>query len=1540
MPQNILAETELKMIAAIPYQIVSPANNGPIIGIFQDSLLGSFQFTRKGVDFSAKDAMNMLMTFPHVSVTRLQELMFGKKAGPKSVVQRIKNFDILSQILPPMTMLQKNKQYDDGKDTFCDSNNVIEIRNGVMLRGKMDATIKTLIHRVYNDFGYQAAADFIDNWQNIITDYMKTSCFSVGIADLLADPKTALGIREIIDKQKAKVTEVMDQVHLATFENNTSATNRDRFELEVRNLLNKVGDETGALVRNNLQQDNRFVTIINSGSKGSALNLSQMITCVGQQNVDGKRVPYGFESRTLPHYHKYDDSPNARGFIENSYISGLTAEELFFHAMSGRIGLIDTAVKSVTWDTPVVLVENGKPVYIEIGKWIDGQLDDPSTKDRVEYYPNDRNLELLNLPVQTKVYIPTTCDQGKVTWGPVTAITRHDPGTALYEIKTQGGRSVTVTESKSLLVWDNEKQGFHEKLTPEIVIGDSVPVTQNLCEPPVTIDSIHLSDYLPKSKYVYGTEFNKAVEMMNEAMQSRSKIPTGWWEEHNGKSFILPYTKKSSLQRTVARSNTQSICNGGVYPYHAVRSDAFVQDSFELNEENGQFVGIFLADGNVHREHICISKNNKEIQDFVKSWYDKRSIQYTFKEREMDETKRSRAASIVAHSAVFAKFLTGLVGSGSANKHIPTEAYIANIPFVRGLLSGYFSGDGTVSMNSVDASSASKRLIEGINMLCSRLNIFGKVSVSQITKNNFGTKRILPSHRLSIRAQWCRAFAEQITLIEPAKQARLQSIRIKREHSNFKPFNDVVLDPIVEITKIGVEKNPKMYDLTIPTTLNFGLANGLQVRDTSQTGYIQRRLIKGLEDLKVEYDMTVRNNKRKIVQFHYGDDGFDPTKVENQVIRLVSMSLEEIYLHYDFMGLNQGDANLKSIYNAPAVKRFNKQKDDLKKMAKKYIDLMVERRERIVRHVFKDKTDDVVRLPVAFHSIIQSMQGQLDLNTQMLSDITPLEAFQLAEQTLDKIRAYHYVPIFEMFETLFYFNMCPRDLVEKKRFHKAGLTLLMETVLLRFKQALVNPGEMVGIVAGQSIGEPTTQLTLNTFHTAGSAKSNATRGVPRIEEILRLTKNPKSPSITVYLRGADRFSKDRATAYTRIMRYTKLVNVVKRVEIVFDPVENRSHNPTDQMFMNQFYEFERVVEAAATNATQPVTSAQPSTIGESSVASSTAIPAAQTNRSKWILRLEIDPNTLFENNMTMDDIHYAIKNSHVGPFVNCIYSDFNSEQLVFRISVDTNAFSKKKVAQSLDQTDHIYMLKLFQDSLLNNIVLRGVEGIQNVLIREVKNMVTEEDGQYKKKDMFVLDTTGTNLLEVLSLDFIDNQKTYSNDIAEVHDVLGIEATRQSIFNEMEEVMESSGSVYINYHHLSLLCDRMTCNKNLVAIFRTGILNDDIGPIAKATFEVQTDEFLKAARHGELDAMRGVSANVMCGQTGYYGTQAFNVVLDMNQYKTLAPANQPETEESLDARLKKQVAQIDVCSEIVDIENNIRALGRGAGQMDDGYTMDF
>jgi DNA-directed RNA polymerase II subunit RPB1 len=439
----------------------------------------------------------------------------------------------------------------------------------------------------------------------------------------------------------------------------------------------------------------------------------------------------------------------------------------------------------------------------------------------------------------------------------------------------------------------------------------------------------------------------------------------------------------------------------------------------------------------------------------------------------------------------------------------------------------------------------------------------------------------------------------------------------------------------------------------------------------------------------------------------------------------------------------------------------------------------------------------------------------------------------------------------------------------------------------------------------------------DTFHLAGVAsKSNVTRGVPRIEEILRLTDNPKKPAMTIHLKSSDEADKDRATVYANMLEHTVLRDVVQSVQICFDPLERSTFIESDKKWMETFYAFEDMMKECNEDEDE------------------------QAAKSKWVVRMELDAEALLERNITMDDVHFAIKNVHSD--IQCIYSDYNDEELVFRIRTNADMFKKKKGAlQSLDQSDEIYLLRNFQDGLLNNIVLRGVQGIENVLPRKLQNMVAKEDGKYVKKDTWVLDTTGTNMLDVLGTEFIDFQRTYSNDIGEMFDVLGIEAARQIIFNEFSEVMEFS-DVNINYHHLSLLCDRMTVTKGMVAIFRSGLHNDNIGPIAKATFEVHTEILLQAARHADFDEMRGVSANVMCGQFGYYGTGAFNVILDMNE---MAKQEAKEATVRRDAQDIEsgfsQKEDLGCANARLQIQNNIKSIHQeNEGVCQDQYDMGF
>ena len=986
MPQDPESEAELRNLAAVPYQIISPANNSSIIGIYQDSMLGCYLFTKEDVNFSPRDAMNILMMFNGINEHELLKNSEKEKG--------ISSFDILSQIMYPLTMKYKTKAFKDDKDDIKTSNNVIEIHNGKYIRGQMDKSVlgagtKGLLHRTCNDFGNMASAKFVDDLQNVVTEYMKSSAFSVGISDLISDEKTNQDIVKVITQKKTDVKNLIEQTQIGIFENKTGKSNNEEFETQVNNILNQATSESGKIGLKSLSKNNRFVTMVNAGSKGSDLNISFMISCLGQQNVDGKRIPYGFEHRTLPHYTKYDDSPIARGFVESSYINGLSPQELFFHAMGGRVGLIDTAVK------------------------------------------------------------------------------------------------------------------------------------------------------------------------------------------------------------------------------------------------------------------------------------------------------------------------------------------------------------------------------------------------------------------------------------------------------------------------------------------------------TSTTGYIQRRLIKGLEDLMVSYDMTVRTNKNKIVQFAYGDDNIDTTKVENQIIPIVSMSSQDIYAHFILPDEKGNLKTLSNVFLKNVLARYKKQHADMLKYCEKYTQIMLAAREKIIKKVFKNKGDIVVNCPVAFSYIINNIQGQTNITMSSLVDITPVEAFIMIEQCYANLEKIHYAPPTSLFKILYFYYLSPKELLIVKRFNKSALTLLLDTVTINYKRAIVAPGEMVGMISGQSIGEVSTQMTLNTFHFAGVAsKSNVTRGVPRIEEILSLSSEPKNPSLTIYLKEEDETQKDKANSIMYMLEHTKLEEIVKSTEICFDPDDLNTLISEDKDTIEQYRAFENLVAECTEQ----------------------SLNNDENEKSKWIVRMVMDPEVMLEKNITMDDVNFTLNNCYDNQ-ISCVYSDYNADKLVFRIRMNeviksgtSRGGQKKTKVNPLDQSDQIYLLKNFQDQLLQNIVLRGIKGINKVILRKVKDNMVETNGIYKKQDIWVLDTIGTNLLGVLGLDFIDNTRTFSNDIVEIYNVLGIEAARQAIYNELVDVIEFDGT-YINYHNFSVLVDRMTYTHKMISIFRHGINNDNIGPIAKASFEETPEMFLKAARHAELDTFRGVSANVMCGQEGFFGTSAFQIVLDIEELEKMQEASE-------------------------------------------------
>lgn len=346
VPQSLQTHEELMQLASVPTQIISPRECKPIVSVVQDIALGIYRITKDNVRLTEKQLFNLLCLNPNFTG------MVPKAKYVENGVQKWSGRQLLSTVIPKKINIDmKTNMYDEDNPK---ESAIVKIRNGEILSGTFDKDVyqarsKGLVHSIYNEYGPDETRMFFDNTQKIICAWFVLAGASVGISDLIVGDDTQQEFKNIINKMKVEVYDFIRKLHTGELKNDSTKNNNEFFESKVNDLLNNANKEVGQEGQKKIDENvNRLIHMINSKSKGNTINVAQMIGCLGQQNVDGVRIPYGFDDRTLPHYNKYDDGPESRGFVANSFITGLTPQEFFMHAMGGREGLIDTACQTST----------------------------------------------------------------------------------------------------------------------------------------------------------------------------------------------------------------------------------------------------------------------------------------------------------------------------------------------------------------------------------------------------------------------------------------------------------------------------------------------------------------------------------------------------------------------------------------------------------------------------------------------------------------------------------------------------------------------------------------------------------------------------------------------------------------------------------------------------------------------------------------------------------------------------------------------------------------------------------------------------------------------------------------------------------------------------------------------------------------------------------------------------------------------------------------------------------------------------------------
>ncbi|KPU63155.1 DNA-directed RNA polymerase subunit A'' [Thermococcus argininiproducens] len=343
---------------------------------------------------------------------------------------------------------------------------------------------------------------------------------------------------------------------------------------------------------------------------------------------------------------------------------------------------------------------------------------------------------------------------------------------------------------------------------------------------------------------------------------------------------------------------------------------------------------------------------------------------------------------------------------------------------------------------------------------------------------------------------------------------------------------------------------------------------------------------------------------------------------------------------------------------------------------------------------------------------------------------------------------------------------------EKYKLKKAEVEAIINEVVQEYEHALVEPGEAVGTVTAQSIGEPSTQMTLNTFHYAGVAEINVTLGLPRIIEIVDARKNPSTPIMTVYLDEEHRYDSEKAR------------EVAKRIEGT--TLESLARSMTLDILNMEFV-------------------------------------------------VDIDPERLEKSGLTMEKIQAKIERSFKSAEI-----ESEGTTLTIRLKKAKNVSTLRRLADKVKKHR-----------------LKGLSGVGKTVIR-------------KEGDEYVIYTEGSNFKQVLKVPGVDPTRTKTNNIHEIAQVLGIEAARNAIIEEIVNTMQEQG-LEVDVRHIMLVADMMTIDGIVRPIGRHGIVGAKASVLARAAFEITVQHLIQAAERGEVDPLNGVVENVLIGQPVPVGT---------------------------------------------------------------------
>lgn len=538
---------------------------------------------------------------------------------------------------------------------------------------------------------------------------------------------------------------------------------------------------------------------------------------------------------------------------------------------------------------------------------------------------------------------------------------------------------------------------------------------------------------------------------------------------------------------------------------------------------------------------------------------------------------------------------------------------------------------------------------------------------------------------------------------------------------------------------------------------------------TALTGYMQRKIMKGQESITISATGAVVDGSR-VIDFRYGWDGMDPVKIEKVNVE----------------GLMYNDKRLMRRFTGMEFAIICKLRDECRGS---------------LLYGIHEKIPEKFVVPVNLERLVLCIHDLNDSRVHVDESVF-LDLMGRACSDIRNIMGEHTSKIFNFYLR---YHLCYKNV---KNIPLPCLKNIFENMIRKVKSCRAPFGEMVGSISAQSIGEPLTQMTLNTFHFAGVSMKNVTLGIPRFKELVEMSKNIKTPSLTIFV-------KDGRKVNLTDLIYVSIGSVMKSFMIS----DFESPNSITKMILDL----------------------------ENSL-----VPNFLTKCSRYGIQISMDKHIIRGTGLVLNDIKHLLMTQVKGCYVITTTEYWVEWNVIICVP---KTFSKSDI-------DKLAVC-------VQKFKLSGIDGIESASRRQIQKHVVN-DGDVVETDVQIIDTVGSKLSHVALIPWVNIHETYTNDIYEILDILGIEAATSMLFSELKNTISFDGS-YVDDRHISVLVNTMTHRGFIMPMSRHGINRVDTNPLVRCSFEETVDVLHDVSAFSENDNFNGVTQTIMSGQLSRIGT---------------------------------------------------------------------